>query len=204
MRVKICGITNLEDALLCCNLGADALGFVFYEKSKRYIDFSSAKDIIKKLPAFVLKVGVFVDNSLNEINEISRSLGLNAVQLHGEQNSEFVNQINLPVIKSFRINDEFDFSILNKFQNCSFLLDTYSNDSFGGTGKKFKWDLIPAQIRNNIILAGGISVENVEYIFNNIKPQGVDLSSSVEKEPGKKDPDKLKEFFRVINNLRYS
>ncbi len=204
MKVKICGITNIEDAKYCCNLGADALGFVFYKKSKRYINYNNAKDIIDKLPAFILKVGVFVNNSIEEINEISKIIGLNAVQLHGDESPEFITQINLPVIKSFRINENFDFSILDKFKSCSFLLDSYSKDDYGGTGKNFNWNLIPTHLKNKIILAGGISVENIQYIYNHIKPQAVDLSSSVEIIPGKKDFDKLKRFFKVLNNLRYS
>ncbi len=204
MKVKICGITNIEDAKYCCNLGTDALGFVFYKKSKRYINYINAKDIIDKLPAFILKVGVFVNNSIEEINEISKIIGLNAVQLHGDESPEFITQINLPVIKSFRINENFDFSILDKFKTCSFLLDSYSKDDYGGTGKNFNWNLIPTHLKNKIILAGGISVENIQYIYNHIKPQAVDLSSSVEIIPGKKDFDKLKRFFKVLNNLRYS
>lgn len=204
MRVKICGITNIDDALLSCDLGADALGFIFYEKSKRFINYSEAEKIIQKLPSFVCKVGVFVENEAKEINEISQNIGLTTVQLHGEQQLEFVEQIILPVIKSFRINNEFNFSVLDKYNKCSFLFDAYSENFLGGTGKTFDWNLIPFELRNKIILAGGISINNIEFIFKNIKPQAVDLSSSVEIKPGKKSPEKLKEFFKLVNQLRYN
>lgn len=203
MRVKICGITNLEDAQLCRGLGADALGFIFYEKSKRNISYSKAAEIIRQLPSFIMKVGVFVDQEADEVNKISQKVGLNAVQLYGDASQEFINEINLPVIKCFRIKNDFDFSLLDCYSNCSLLLDTYSEKSIGGTGETFDWNIIPTEMRNKIILAGGISTDNIEYVFTEIKPAAVDLSSSLESAPGKKDANKLKEFFNVINKLRY-
>lgn len=203
MRVKICGITNLEDALLCCGLGADALGFIFYEKSRRNISYSKAAEIIRRLPSFIVKVGVFVDQEADEINAISQKVGLNAVQLYGEVSQAFINEINLPVIKCFRIKNDFDFSTLNNYTNCSFLLDTFSDKALGGTGESFDWNIIPIELRDQIILAGGISVDNIEYLFNHINPAAVDLSSSIESSPGKKDAIKLKDFFNKINTLRY-
>jgi len=204
MRVKICGITNLEDAQLCCGLGADALGFIFYEKSKRNISYSKAAEIIRQLPSFIVKVGVFVDQEADEINAISQKVGLNAVQLYGEVSQAFINEINLPVIKCFRLKNDFDFSILDSYNKCSFLLDTFSDKALGGTGESFDWNIIPTEMRNKIILAGGISTDNIEYVFTEIKPATVDLSSSVESSPGKKDAGKLKEFFNKINKLRYT
>ena len=202
LKVKTCGITNIEDALLCESEGADALGFIFYKKSKRYIEPGSVKEIIEHLSPFTMKVGVFVNDSVDFINETAANLHLNAVQLHGEESPEFVSNISLPVIKSFRVNNGFDFSILQKFSKISFLFDTYSDAEYGGTGKTFNWELIPGEIRGKIILAGGVSIDNIENIFNNIKPAAVDLSSSIESEPGKKDKAKVKEFFKKINYLR--
>jgi phosphoribosylanthranilate isomerase len=202
MRVKICGITNYEDAKLCCDLGADALGFIFHEKSNRCVGVNVAKEIIKRLPAFVSKVGVFVDEDSRAINTISREIKLTAAQLHGEETPELVGSINLPVIKSFRVTDGFDFSILERYPNCKFLLDTFSKEEYGGTGRSFNWEIIPIGIRNKIIIAGGISVDNIEYIFKYIQPEAVDLSSSLEKYPGKKDEIKLKDFFQKVNSLR--
>jgi len=203
MQVKICGITNINDALLCCKLGANALGFIFYEKSERFISYAQAMEIIKHLPPFVLKTGVFVNSSSNEVNEVAVCIGLNAVQLHGDEEPDYVNKINYPVIKGFRIKNDFDYSKLEIYKNCSFLLDTYSPDNLGGTGMTFDWSIIPLKFRDKIILAGGISSENVEYIFRNVKPMAIDLSSSLESSPGKKDSYKLREFFKTVNNLRY-
>jgi phosphoribosylanthranilate isomerase len=198
MKVKICGITNLDDALLCSELGADALGFIFFDQSKRFIDYANAKNIIREIPTFVTKVGVF-----DKVNEVSHNIGLNMVQLHGDENPSDVDKINLPVIKSFRVSEKLNFPQLKLFGNCSLLLDTYSDNQLGGTGIPFDWKLIPSELRSKVILAGGISTTNIESIFNNIKPQAVDLSSSVEAFPGKKDELKLREFFKKLNHLRY-
>ena len=202
MKIKTCGITNLDDALLCESEGADALGFIFYKKSKRYIEPELVKNIVKHLSPFTMKVGVFVNDSVDFINKTASELNLNAVQLHGEESPDIIEKINLPVIKSFRINNEFNFSILEKYSNNSFLFDTYSDSGYGGTGEVFNWKLIPEEIKSKIILAGGISIDNIADIFTNIKPAAVDLSSSLESEPGKKDKDKVKEFFKKINYLR--
>lgn len=202
MRVKICGITNYEDAKLCCDLGADALGFIFYEKSKRKISVDVAKEIINKLPAFISKFGVFVNEDLSTIERTAKEIKLTGIQLHGNETSEFASSVKLPVIKTFRMNCEFDFSILEKYSRCKFLLDTYSEREYGGTGQSFNWETIPVGIRSKIILAGGISIENIELVFKNVQPEAVDLSSSLEKYPGKKDEIKLKKFFNKFNSLR--
>ncbi len=202
MKVKVCGITNLEDALLCEEYGADAVGFIFYEKSKRYIKFDSAAEIISRLSPFTMKVGVFVNCTAGHINETASMLSLNAVQLHGDESPETAEQIKFPVIKSFRVDAGFDFEYLKRYKNATFLLDSKSDNGYGGTGEKFNWNLIPQVFRSKIILAGGVSVENLENIFNKIKPAAVDLSSSLEKEPGKKDEIKVKIFFNEFNRYR--
>lgn len=201
MKVKICGITNLSDALLCEKLGANALGFIFHPKSKRYIESDKAKRIIKKLSPFTLKIGVFVNQSAKEINKISSITGLSAVQLHGDEKINFIEKINMPVIKAFRVSENFNFISLAKYKNLLWLLDSYSTNEYGGTGKKFDWDKIPISLRKNVVLAGGISAENIEYIAKIIKPYAVDVSSSLEKRPGKKDENKLQEFFNKINSF---
>ena len=198
MKVKICGITNIEDAVLSENLGADALGFIFYEKSKRYISPKTANDIIKHLSPFTLKVGVFVNENSDKINAESKTAGINIVQLHGDEKPELIAEINLPVIKAFRINDEFDFKILEEYKNCYFLFDTYSSMQFGGTGKTFNWDIIPKRFADKIILSGGISISNIKRIIDEVNPYAVDLSSSVEDYPGKKSELKLKQFFNIL------
>lgn len=202
IRVKVCGITNLEDAKLCCHLGADALGFIFYERSKRNIDFEDALSIISDLPAFVSKVGVFVNEQADTINHIAQSVGLTHVQLHGNEDQHFISKVNHPVIKALRVNDNFDFTTLKSFSGCTILLDTFSDKEIGGTGLTFDWNKIPQSTRSKVILAGGISVKNIEEIFTKIKPQAVDISSSLESDSGRKDEKKLQEFFGVINSLR--
>ena len=164
MKVKICGITNIEDALLSYNLGADAVGFIFYKKSKRYIEPIKAKKIINQLPAFINKVGVFVNESAEEINKVSKEIKLNLVQLHGDETPEIVDQTDLPVIKAFRVKEIFDYSKLKNYKNCYFLLDAYDDKEYGGTGQNFNWNKIPEELKNKKILAGGISVENIEKI----------------------------------------
>ena len=202
MKVKICGITNLEDAKLSYDFGADAIGFVFYQKSKRYIEPKEAKEIINQLPVFLLRVGVFVNESAKEINEIARELKLNLIQLHGEEPPEMIDDIELPVIKAFRVNENFDYSIVSKYKNCSFLLDAYNENEYGGTGQKFNWRKIPSELKEKIILAGGISKNNVEQIYKEVNPYAIDVSSSIEIKPGKKDHKKLKQLFQKIYELR--
>jgi phosphoribosylanthranilate isomerase len=203
MKVKICGITNIEDALLCSDLGADALGFVFYDKSKRNISINAAGEIINQLPAFITKVGVFVNQTPEGMLSIAKNIGLNTVQVHNDKSILFPEDFPYAVIEAFRIGQGFDFSILQRDGRAQYLLDTYSELMPGGTGKTFDWNIIPENIKHKIILAGGISVKNIEHVFENIKPQAVDLSSSVESEPGRKDKNKLQDFFKIVNRLRY-
>ena len=202
MKVKVCGITNIEDAKVCVDNGADAIGFIFYKESKRYVKPDTARAIISTIPIFTIKVGVFVNENFDYINNIAWKIGLNAVQLHGDETPEFVEQIHLPVIKSFRVSDEFDFSILNKYTGCTILLDSFNPNELGGTGLQFNWDKIPNELRDQIILAGGISLDNIDEVYNKIKPAAIDLSSSLEKSPGTKDHKKVKIFFNKIRKLR--
>jgi len=202
MRIKICGITNIEDALAAESFGADAVGFIFYNKSKRYVAPEQAEHIIKTLSLFTTKVGVFVNETFEIINKISKQTGINVVQLHGDDNSDIIKSILLPVIKAFRVDDNFDYNNLNQFQEYSILLDAYSENDYGGTGNKFNWEKIPFEIKNKIILAGGISSDNIEFIYKDINPAAVDLSSSLEITPGKKDKKKMEKFFNKVNLLR--
>ncbi len=202
MRVKICGITNIEDALLCSELGADALGFIFYEKSKRYIEPTEVKKIIAQLPPFVATVGVFVNETAESINKIADLTGITFAQLHGVEDEEFISRIKLPAIKAYRISNEFDFNLIANTTAEYILLDSFDDKEYGGTGKSFDWSMIPEEIANKIILAGGVSVDNIEMIYNKIHPTAVDLSSSVEEAPGKKSKTKVKEFFEKVDLLK--
>lgn len=201
MKIKICGITNYEDAKLACDLGADAIGFIFYKKSKRSVEAEEVKNIISKLPAFILKVGVFVNERIDIVNQIMQDCKLNIAQLHGDENVEYLNKINFPVVKALRISNNYDYNILKQYLNFNILLDTFNNNEFGGTGTNFKWDTIPSEIKSKIILAGGIKEENLEEIFSNILPYAIDVSSSLEEYPGKKNRNKMLSFFEKYNKL---
>lgn len=203
MKVKICGITNLEDARICVEYNVDAVGFIFYEKSKRYIMFEKAKEIINQLPPFLMKVGVFVNEEANFVNESAQQIGLNVVQLHGDESAAYISKIHLPVIKAFRVDEKFEWAVIDNYKNCSIMLDSYSPNELGGTGKTFEWNSIPSKYKNKIILSGGIAIEKLEQIFSEIKPAAIDVSSSLEISPGKKDPKKLKEFLTKFNQMNY-
>jgi len=201
VRVKICGITSLEDALICQKYGADALGFIFYPQSPRYISPKNAKEITAALSPFILKIGVFVNESAEKVNQNAETAGLSMIQLHGDESPEFTGKIKYPVLKAFRINAGFDFAQLEHYSNCSFLLDSFRQEVFGGTGHSFDWQLIPEKLKHKIILAGGVSLENVEEIYWKIKPAAVDISSSLEHSPGKKNHTKVKEFLTTVKGM---
>jgi phosphoribosylanthranilate isomerase len=184
------------------SFGADAVGFIFYKKSKRFVTLKQALQIIKTLSPFTTKVGVFVNETFEVINNISKQTGINVVQLHGDEKPEVIKSVSLPVIKAFRVDDNFDYDKLNQYLEYMILLDAYSENDYGGTGKKFNWEKIPADIRNKIILSGGISSKNIEFIYKNINPAAVDLSSSLEIAPGKKDKKKMELFFKKVNLIR--
>lgn len=203
MKVKICGITNLEDARLCAGYSTDAIGFIFYEKSKRYVTFEKAKEIINQLPPFLMKVGVFVNEEAEIVNESAQKIGLNLVQLHGDESAEYVSEIKLPVIKAFRVDEKFDWTAIDNYKNCVIMLDSFSQNEYGGTGNTFEWNTIPTKYKNKIILSGGITIDKLEQIFSEIKPAAIDVSSSLEISPGKKDPQKLKEFLTRFDQMNF-
>lgn len=202
MRVKICGLTNLKDALFCEQSGAHALGFVFYVRSPRYIDPEKAGDITSRTGPFIQKVGVFVDESVEQVNRAAAAAGLSMVQLHGEESPEYIRQIRVPVIKAFRVDADFDFDILDQYSDCFILLDSHSEKGYGGTGEKFEWSVIPDKIKPKLILAGGVSSENIAAIYRHVRPAAVDLSSALESEPGVKDHAKVLEFMGAVRALK--
>ncbi len=204
MKVKICGITNLEDAKYCENANVDAIGFVFYKESKRYITEQNAAEIAKQLNPFTLKVGVFVNETPEEINKIAKTVGLNLIQLHGDEEIFYINKINLPIIKAFRIKDIINYDELNKWQNAYKLLDTYKQNVYGGTGEMFKYGKVPNNIWQNVIIAGGININTIDLILNNKTiPMGIDISSGVEEYPGKKSKEKIDLIMKKINIRRF-
>ncbi len=200
--IKICGITNLEDALTAANAGATHLGFIFAD-SPRQIQPKIAAEIISKLPASVKKVGVFVDEEIGKVNTIVRDCTLDLVQLHGNEAPEYCQKMIVPVIKAFRIKDKNSLDQLKDYEDCVqyFLLDTFAPDKAGGTGKTFDWELaLEAKKLTSkpIILSGGLTVDNIELALHKVSPFGVDINSGIELSPGKKDQNKLKKIIELI------
>jgi phosphoribosylanthranilate isomerase len=203
MRVKICGITNKEDALMAVDIGADALGFIFAKGSPRTMTPEAVGNIIDKLPPFIVSVGVFVDSPIEEILSIIESTGIQCVQLHGNESPSEYSGINIPVIKSFRVDEHFKTNTLLRFPAAAYLLDTYVKGTMGGTGKTFDWNVaVSAKAYGRIILAGGLTPENIRDAIKKVHPYGVDISSGVESVPGKKDKRKLQQLFNAIRSLR--
>jgi len=202
LKVKVCGITRPVDAHLCIEEGADALGFIFTKESPRFIDYEKAEEIISGLSPFVLKIGVFLNEERVNVIRIAKQIGLSAVQLHGDETPEYTDGFPIPVIKSFRVHNKFNYSELEKYPGSVPLLDAYSDKMYGGTGTAFQWEKIPGRFRKRIILAGGVSLDNIGAIYNTISPAAVDISSSLESAPGIKDTNKVKDFFKEINKIR--
>ncbi|HDR7792410.1 TPA: phosphoribosylanthranilate isomerase [Bacillus luti] len=197
MKVKICGITDMETAKTACEYGADALGFVFAE-SKRKITPEQAKEIITELPAHVLKVGVFVNESVEVIQKIADECGLTHVQLHGDEDNHQIRRLNIPSIKALGVISEADMRNAQAYETDCILFDSPKEKFHGGNGKKFSWELLahmPKELREKTILAGGLNALNIEEAIRTIQPYMVDVSSGVETE-GKKDVEKIKQFIK--------
>jgi phosphoribosylanthranilate isomerase len=204
-RIKICGITNLDDALLAADLGTDALGFIFYVKSPRYVAPEAAREIIAQLPPFVTSVGVFVDEEAAVVRELAAQAGLDWIQVHGQESPDYCRSLGRRVIKGFRIKDASSLKDLEPFQGAvqALLLDTYKKGQVGGTGETFDWELArEAQKYGRIILAGGLTPENVAQAIKVAQPQAVDTASGTETAPGRKDQEKLRAFFEAIKQAR--
>ena len=195
MKVKICGITDMETAKRACEYGADALGFVFAE-SKRKITPKRAEEIIQELPANVLKIGVFVNESVEVIQKIADECGLTHVQLHGDEDNYQIRRLNIPSIKSLGVTSESDMKNAQGYETDYILFDSPKEKFHGGNGKTFSWELLvhmSEELREKTILAGGLNALNIEEAIRTIQPYMVDVSSGVETE-GKKDLKKIKQF----------
>lgn len=200
-KVKICGITNLEDAKASIYAGCDALGFVFYRKSPRYIAPKIAKAIIKSLPKNILKVGVFVNSKEKTIKKIAKFCGLDILQFHGNESTGFCRRFrSYKVIKALRVKDKVDLKHILQYNPFAYLFDAFIESKLGGTGKKFDWKLIKHLngIKKPIFLSGGLSTDNVKKAIEIAKPGWVDVSSSVEVSPGKKDHQKVSDFIKKV------
>ncbi len=207
-RVKICGITRVQDALAAAKSGADAIGLVFYEKSPRYVSIQRATEIMAALPPFVSVVGLFVNASQAEVQRVLDALRLDVLQFHGEEAPEDCRRYGLPYIKAVRVKQ--DTNLLQyafAYHDAqALLLDAYAEGAVGGTGLVFDWSLVPAQLSLPIVLAGGLDASNVAQAIQQTKPYAVDVSGGVEaiinkvQAKGIKDADKIAAFIRGVNN----
>lgn len=194
-KVKICGITTLDDALMAVEAGADALGFVFFEKSPRCLGPDAAARIIEQIPPLIQVVGLFVNAELDFVNRTADSCGLDLVQLHGDESPAYCRLVRRRVMKAFRVRGPESLARMGEYQVAAYLLDAYSPNAYGGTGHKFDWDCaVAAKDKGPIVLAGGLTPENVDAAVAQVAPYAVDVSSGVESSPGRKDPEKVRLF----------
>jgi phosphoribosylanthranilate isomerase len=200
VRVKFCGITNAEDARAAVRLGVDAVGLVFYPPSPRSVTLGQAIGIVAELPAFVTRVGLFVNPQPQWVNEVMHTLSLGCLQFHGEETPEECNRYQMPYIKAIRMKDDVDLQRASTAYSDAggLLLDSYIKGTRGGTGEVFDWSMIPSDLNQNIILAGGLTPENVAGAISSVRPYAVDVSGGIEAARGIKDHDKMNEFMRGV------
>jgi phosphoribosylanthranilate isomerase len=199
-RVKICGVTNVADALAAAEAGADMIGLMFYEHSPRHISLATAEEISRALPPFVLRVGVFVNPAEELVLRAIGDCNLSLLQFHGDEPSEFCTQFGLMSVKALRVHAAESLKALKNFHTDAFLLDAFSSTTPGGTGEKFNWDLAAEaqKFGKPIFLAGGLTPENVADAVKKVRPFAVDVSSGVESAPGKKDAAKVRAFITAV------
>jgi len=197
VRIKVCGITNIEDAQKAAYYGAWAIGFIFTKKSPRYVSPSRARKIVESLPPFVTPVGVFVDQAERAVRDICKFTRIRTVQFHGDETAVYCKRFgDFKVIKAFRIGEYFPVDIINNYKVDAYLFDTYLEGQKGGTGEVFNWDILSGQkLDKPVILSGGLNSQNIQNALNTVKPYAADVSSGVEKSPGIKDPRLIRAFF---------
>ncbi|MCK2147699.1 phosphoribosylanthranilate isomerase [Marinobacter alexandrii] len=202
-RVKICGLTRTEDVESAVASGADALGFVFYESSPRAVSIADAQQLIRSVPAFVSVVGLFVNPTEQEVREVLEHLPLDLLQFHGDESPEFCSQFQRRWIKAVRVqNREQVIQAFNQYHEAAGLLvDAWDPDRYGGTGKSFNWDLIPSERPLPLILAGGLSSDNVFRAVEQVQPWAVDVSGGVERSKGIKDIQKISDFIKEVHRV---
>jgi len=204
--IKICGITNLEDAVAAVAAGADALGFNFYTPSPRYITPQTAREIIEQLPDSVLKVGVFVnEESPKLVQNIANESGINALQLHGDESPDYCNELaDQYLIKALAVSHDFDTQVIERYQVDAIMLDTKHKTLRGGTGRAFDWSIAQevSKIVPKLYLAGGLSPENVAEAIETVRPYAVDACSSLEDRPGIKNHDRLRAFVTAVKSVK--
>lgn len=199
IKIKICGITNLDDAMAAAEDGADALGFIFYKKSARYVEPAKAAEIIHQLPPFITPVAVFVNEREEKVRDIQFTTGIKVLQFHGDERPEFCERFATRVIKAFQVKDKESIKHMVHYHVGAFLLDSYKDGVRGGTGTIFDWHLaVVAKTFGRVILAGGLTPENVAEAVKLVQPYGVDVAGGVEREKGLKDHAKLKKFIAEV------
>jgi len=197
VKVKICGITNIDDALDAIELGADYLGFIFYPDSKRFIDVQSFSALMQEVPFTVPKVGVFVNYDQQAAVNIATDFDLNLLQFHGDESPEYCQKFARPIIKAIRPEKESDLEGLADYKADYILVDSFVQNSYGGTGVVSNWDLArKAKEVAPIFLSGGLNPDNIEMAIQSVEPFAVDVCSGVEKEPGKKSYRLMEEFIK--------
>ena len=202
VRIKICGITNEEDARVAVEAGADALGFILYRNSPRFVEAAMVKRIIDGLPPFVAAVGVFVNEDAAAVRRIMDECGLTLAQLHGDESAAYCEGLGRPSMKALRLKDRGTFLALAEFQGRAnvraFVLDAFSDQAYGGTGQTVDWTLAAEAARaSRVLLAGGLTPDNVAEAIRQVRPYGVDVSSGVEIRPGQKDHAKVRAFVQA-------
>ena len=199
VRVKICGNVTLKDTMAAVEAGADAVGFVFYARSPRVVGPKAVAAIVSHLPPFVTPVGLFVNEKPEVVRQIASDCGIRLVQLHGEESPQYCAELKLPVLKGIRVRTREDVANLSAYRVDAILLDAYVEGMAGGTGTTFDWSLaVEAKAWGPIILAGGLTPDNVAGAINRVRPYGVDVSSGVESSPGVKDHAKVKAFVETV------
>ena len=204
-RIKICGITRIDDALAAVTAGADAVGFVFYADSPRAVDVAAARSICAALPAFVTSVGLFVDAAPDFVAATLAAVPLDLLQFHGSEAPAYCAQFSRPYCKALRMRDDIDVvEAAARYADArSLLLDTYRPGVAGGTGETFDWQRVPAQLRGRIVLAGGLTADNVAAAVAQVRPYAVDVSGGVESAPGRKDANKIEAFLAAVRRADF-
>jgi len=201
IKVKICGITNINDAYSAAECGVDALGFIFYPKSQRYVAPAEAKEMIQKLPSEIIRVGVFVNHEIQEVKEIAQFCGLDLIQLHGDESPEYCAQFPISsLIKAVFCQTEEEIRELRNYPVAAILMDARDAGHYGGTGKNSDWRLaIKVKEMYPLILAGGLNRKNIGEAIGRVRPHAVDINSGAEISPGKKDPNKIREIMKIVH-----
>ena len=199
--IKICGITNVKDAMFSAKSGVSAIGMIFCKKSPRYVSMDKAIEISSKIHPSIARVGVFVDEDEENIKYLIKKIPLSMLQLHGSESPNYCMKFSIPVIKAFRIKDKNSLSSINDYKVYGYLFDKFSQHLFGGTGKTFDWSILNRDFKSPFILSGGLNPENIIKAVSTVHPAALDINSGVEKSPGVKDHEKIKSMISILKNI---